>query len=779
MTSKSSSLVPTLSKLDAIPPHVEVERQARWSNDRSSLDIPRGSSTWDIPSEKSIHQRQQVTRGLDEPRVNRVEPGFTSRQRPLSMGPCSPPRSPRISKSPPKPSRLPPKTLPSRPPSLAPLTPVLKGSISPHISTQTDQHIPTQLTAIEQPELSASATLSLDHPLIQRRIPSNQGSNKTKSIPPLVNRADKPKVPSKPGTKLSSVGRASLEPGEVPHVERVSPFSTPPSSDESTGIESCHETQVAKPPSSKVTSSHPRQQDYFPPPPPRHYSIEERNQSLKTSYSRVQNRSDPRLNGFSRTTSSPGDALERRPGLPPRPDSNNGAIYPEQKYKKGVNADDNASHKLNSNLVPSLPQQAVSEAKITYGFLPPPKRMPGPQEMPSPINRNSSAPPLIKPNSNNEVTKNKTTMVSHTMGQLGDANDMRNLEVGKETDLISSSEYPEASKANRRSPLPLNGVSKIETKYDTRLFDVCGRYICATGYLTKVWDVISGELLLTLSAGEKEIKVTSIAFKPGATAEEEGLRLWLGTNYGDIQEVDLLSRQIVRTKSSAHSRREIIKLYRYQNSMWSLDDDGRFHVWLPDTSGLPSLQQTPVSYRVPKGHTFSIIIKDALWLATGKEIRIFNPSATTDELFQTTQHPLINNGTGEVTSGAVISNQLDRVYFGHVDGKVTIYSTTTYACLGTVSVSVYKINSLAGAGHYLWAGFNTGMIYVYDTRTKPWVVKKQWHAHEHPVTTIMVNRSSVWKLGSLQVASIGVDNAIRFWDGMLEEDWLGENLVNL
>ena len=338
---------------------------------------------------------------------------------------------------------------------------------------------------------------------------------------------------------------------------------------------------------------------------------------------------------------------------------------------------------------------------------------------------------------------------------------------------LSSAAYPDGSQSNRRAPWMQNGTPIIDTTYDTRRFDVCGRYICATGYLTKAWDLKTGKMILDLSHGERDIKITAIAFKPGVGPEDEGARVWLGSNYGDIQEVDLSSQSVIQTKPQAHDRREIVKIYRHQNSMWSLDEGGKLLVWLPDDQGLPNLQNVPLSYKVSKGHSFSILVGDKLWLATGKEVRIYKPGVSADAGFFVIMQPLSQTNAGEITSGALISNQLQRVYFGHTDGKVSIYSTADYNCLAVVNVSVYKINTLAGAGFYLWAGYNTGMIYVYDTRKQPWQVKKDWVAHSGPVLNILADRSSVWKLGYLQVASIGVDNSLKIWDGVLEDDWLG------
>jgi hypothetical protein len=89
-----------------------------------------------------------------------------------------------------------------------------------------------------------------------------------------------------------------------------------------------------------------------------------------------------------------------------------------------------------------------------------------------------------------------------------------------------------------------------------------------------------------------------------------------------------------------------------------------------------------------------------------------------------------------------------------------------------MNVSQYKINTLAGVGRYMWAGYNTGKVSVYDMSQTPWAVKKDWQAHDNPVVKLIADRSSVYKLGRFQVVSLGADNMLRSWDGLLQEDWL-------
>ena len=335
----------------------------------------------------------------------------------------------------------------------------------------------------------------------------------------------------------------------------------------------------------------------------------------------------------------------------------------------------------------------------------------------------------------------------------------------------SSTDYPDSSQANRRRPCFKKGAQEIQTRYDTRLFCISGEYVCSTGLLTRAWDVLTGELVMSLSHGEG-VKVASIAFKPAANLEEEGTRIWLGTNIGEILEVDIPTQSLIFTKANAHTRREVIRIYRHASDMWTLDDEGKLHVWPADETGSPNLKYSPQPFRVPRGHTFSLVNKGQLWLATGREIRVFHPSRDANAQFQVLSRPLSQNGVGDVTSGATIGSLPEKVFFGHADGKVTIYSQNDYSCLGIINVSLYKINSLSGVGDHLWAGFNTGMLYVYDTTSNPWKVKKDWHAHDDPVVSISGDRSSVWKMDRLQVASLGVDNCIRIWDGMLQDDWL-------
>ena len=333
---------------------------------------------------------------------------------------------------------------------------------------------------------------------------------------------------------------------------------------------------------------------------------------------------------------------------------------------------------------------------------------------------------------------------------------------------IARTDYPDTTQINRRPPLLPTTVTGIHTKHDARIFDVCGRLICTSGFATRVWDSETGENIMALNHGET-VKVLSVLFKPAARLEDEGKRIWVGNNVGDLLEIDIETSSVVAT-SSVHNRREIIKIFRHKKDLWTLDDEGKLIVWAADESGTPNLKYSHHPHRVQRGYSFGIVIKDDLWLATGKDLHVYRPGR--DSGFQVLQRPLSQAGAGEITAGAYSSANGDRVLFGYTDGKVVIHSTKDFTCLGTVKASDYKINAMAIVGKMLWAAYKTGKIYVYDTSVSPWKVKKDWKAHDGPVSGMVLDFSGIWTLNRLQITSLGQDNCIRTWDAMLEDDWL-------
>lgn len=337
--------------------------------------------------------------------------------------------------------------------------------------------------------------------------------------------------------------------------------------------------------------------------------------------------------------------------------------------------------------------------------------------------------------------------------------------------------FPDVSNVNRRPPHVKKGASEIITRYDPRIFDVCGKMVCTSGQLTRTWDLADGEQVMSLSHTEG-VKATSVIFRPAADPDHEGQYVWIGTNLGELMEVEVATQRIGEVRTGVHSKAEIIKLHRHFNEIWSLDEGGTLNLWPAGADGLPSLAGRPITQvpKLPRGHTISLVIGDELWYATGKLIRVFEPSIDGARPFQVLVRPLSADGCADVSAGTLLASSPGHVYFGHLDGKVSIFSTRDYTCLKVLNISSWKINGMAGVGHDVWAAFNTGKICVYDTSSEPWIVKKEWQAHDHSVFKLAMDPSSAYQMDRLQVLSLGADNKVKIWDGMLQDTWLEDDV---
>lgn len=734
--------------------------------ERNSLEIERRPSPV-FNQRNLVINDPQIGARMPIDLISLSQPSISpARQRPLSMISLSSHQSPPTVTvdaplSPQKPFVMPKARLPLRSPTPSPSRANEMRPRSQHAVPTPPGRSVTASPAREMERQSAANKTNLPSSKLFPEDPNINHSRLTaNSGPPPVSRAEKPRIPRKPTPSKSST---NLETNPVVSITRVSPFSTPSSSDDNMG------TDVARSrsPLSMVTSEKGSQLQQAS--ANRNPAEEQKFCDNGDLYHNILNSEAP-LKIKPHLLSLFNDLPTSRPGLPPRRDPDpEPAQSPRprpvsilDRNRPEQNIRQESFGILDKTRIPSGHSHTSAEGKYSRPqFMPPPRRS---ETSISTENHRSDV-------GDWSLGQDVSQSLPQGLSRVSAINNTLDPETINSN--TSSQLYPDTSNLNRRPPYLEQGVQKIDVNYDTKLFDISSRYVCTTGQVTRAWD-FSGNMVLNLGHDERDTRVTALAFKPGASPGDEGLRIWLGNNFGDIQEVDIPSQTVCYLKPAAHSRREILKIYRYQNSMWTLDDDGRLYIWPAGEEGLPSLQLAPLARRVPRGHNFSLIIQDTLWIATGKEIRVFRPLSRDDAGFYVTKQALGQNDVGEVTSGAVIAGRFHCVYFGHTDGKVTSYSTNDFSCLGVFNVSVYKINSLIGACYCLWAGFNSGTICVYDTSTQPWTTKKEWQAHpDHPVSNILVERSSLWKSGSLRVSSIGMDNTLRFWDGMLEQDWLG------
>ncbi|KAK4453196.1 type I inositol polyphosphate 5-phosphatase 8 [Podospora aff. communis PSN243] len=607
------------------------------------------------------------------------------------------------------------------------------------------------------PRLTPSQPPSPPPPRRSTELRRERSVKDMKPTPPPINRAEKPTIPFR-SSYLADASQAQELRNRLNNHEKVSPFSSPPSSNGSPGTPEEDDVPPELP-------TRPRPQIHMrqPPemqglgrsktvhvgfePPPIHHSVASKR------------RDQGDANGVSKGPITPQLTGEHRPVLPARPPQSAlepvrgpalASVAPPRPPRPGVNTNVQDPGTVGTS------QKRVSSTP-TAQLPPPPARSHGRSMT---VDRTSSRVPSAfrAPPTPVETRPADALIGGAARPEPGVA--------------PAVAAYPDTSNTNRSKPYISKGAHEIATKYDSRVFAVCGDLVCTTGTFTRLWSLLDGELLMSLSMGEGQ-KGSSVIFKPGHNVDEEGQRLWIGNNFGEIMEVDIATQSIVSSRPNSHGRHEIIKIHRHYNELWTLDEGGTLHVWGPDETGVPSLVTGPTqTFRLPKGHLFSMVVDDELWLSTGKEVRIFLPTLDGRAQFQVLIRPLIQDSAGDVTAGTLLTSEPDKVFFGHTDGKISIYSRSTYSCLAVMSMSGYKINSLAGIGQYIWAGFNNGKISVYDMNQTPWAVKKDWQAHDNPVVKLIADPSSVYRLDRHQVVSLGADNMLRMWDALLQEDWL-------
>jgi len=756
------------------------------TSSRVSLDYARPNSFIggpDLSNDRLVHASSQQSK---------KRPPTPPKQRPKSMFASPKPSPPSVKvespTSPPKhfhvnvTSATPTKSHPPTPsaPGSHTHSPVASADHSRSPSRVTTPALEARMSAFLQAAQSPETQSDTD-----KREPATAHKPKGNHAPPPppVNRAGKPKLADlPPPLHIDAVNPfGSLAPLDANDRgdEKLSPFSTPPSSSDSTPAGHLpHSVSLQN--RSKNSMQFPTNQGYFSQvtsqrvvpdssrdqPPSRvtnpvGSSFEPRHQSTQPSRAKPIHQ---------QAIISAEDDSEGSPDLPPRPgrQSRSGRTSPVRQQRIP------ARQSIDVERRPS-----VIVAETNAHFMPPPRRaqqsalMQGFDRTPTPAPIAQKLPPPAVPPARRSVDTRRDEIrlehaVPHSTNSADDFDDPPMVSDG--ASLPTLADFPDASQTNRRPPQFRRGPWEISTGYETKLLAVSGQFVCTTGFITRVWDLRTGNTCLTLAHGEG-VKVTALVFKPTADVDGEGQRLWLGTTEGEIDEVDIPAQSVVHTKPNAH-RREIVKMYRQASQIWSLDVEGQLNVWSAGQNGMPSLDTTPKTFRTIKGHSCSLVVSGQLWLANAKDIHIFQPNARSDDAFQLLKRPLRQESAGDITSAATLSSKPGLVYFGHNDGKVSLYDTRSLECMGIVNISPYKVNSLAGAGGYLWAGFSTGMIYVYDTSATPWRVTKDWHAHDKSLSSIITDRQSLWKMDRLQVVTLGQDNTIRLWDGLLEEDWL-------
>ena len=621
------------------------------------------------------------------------------------------------------------RTLALGPPRSPQLLPVPKQDVRRAVSMST-RHPTITVESPHSPAAPAEADNphpKTSRPLLPPRSATVATSPGTK--PPLSPRPVRPKLEDRPRTP--DIPRTPPPPpARSPRMPPSSPFTTPP------------ESRKSSPQSSKMPTAQP-----IPVP-----------EKLK-----------PATNGLQPPTQLAPD-LPQRPMSPPEIDISKPILPPRPTDDKKVFERPPPSRPLTRPKQDTVKPPKSATTMALTAFPPPPKRTVK-DEVPLPSRTNSTsnltAPVAMDASSGTELDMDASS--SET-------------EITEKHPPPAISAYPDASRANRKPPLIPGRQTTFSTNMSIKHVCVSGPYVAVSSSdLTKVFNLkkdASSIWSYMHPHSNDGYKVTSMEFKPCRDINAEGSYLWIGTDKGVLMEFDLLSdgHGPIEKRGNVHTS-PVNAILRCRQSLWTLDESGKCQVWTSE-EGEISMGNTPKTFRVMSRWNVAILAGWRLWVSQGRQIQVYSPLLLYGDAFNVTQRSIPlpqGKSVGAITCGTTLPRDKDRIFLGHDDGKVSIYSQKTLQCIDVVPINIYNIITLTGVGDVLWAGFRTGMIYVYDTSVTPWRVCKDWDAHHKmKITHLLADQTSLWRAGVGMVISLGEDGGIKLWDGLLMDDWLGK-----
>lgn len=396
--------------------------------------------------------------------------------------------------------------------------------------------------------------------------------------------------------------------------------------------------------------------------------------------------------------------------------------------------------------------------------------------------------------------------------------------------LMTTSIYPDFSQATRNAPHILMDHRPFSTGHKGNIYALAAcKNLIFTGSSNqlKTWDVYSGTVMIQIQidhqgnssssggGGSNNLnmnqtnnsnnndsgggeRIRSIVTAPSVLPIDEGRYIWVARQDTMLAIVDTRaggsSYKVISKRSDVHMS-PVLFLLRYGNSeIWSIDDGGVLNVWdvlAGGTDNTSITTITPKRYHVTSHAVAATIYGSKLWMSSGRTlachtipIASFGGHGSTPNSFnndaKSQQLPPVRipNDMGNITKLMTIPYHPYRIFASHDDGKISMWDTRTMERMQVITVSMYGICTMACVGEYhVWAGYNTGMIYVYDTRPEKWRVLKMWKAHTGAVTQLVVDQSSLLLdeiKGRLQVVSSDSNGFVGVWDGLLTEHWKGK-----
>jgi hypothetical protein len=380
--------------------------------------------------------------------------------------------------------------------------------------------------------------------------------------------------------------------------------------------------------------------------------------------------------------------------------------------------------------------------------------------------------------------------------------------------LMTSTIYPDFSQVTRNAPINVLDKS-FSTGHKGSLTSLAAsKNLIVTGSsLLRTWDIYSGTVISTITDGssngnssnlsnqsnlssnsnsinsalnnasqnESDSKIRAMVMVPSRIPVDEGRYIWVARPDTVLSIIDLQQNLILAKRNDAHAA-PILFLLRYGNSeIWSIDDSGILNVWNAleiDYNNNHSLKNSvPRRHHVTAHAVTATAHRGKLWMSSGRTLASHSIPVDITSPATSLLSIRIPNDMGNITKLITVPFHSDRIFAAHDDGKISAWDAATSQRLAVITVSMYGICTMASVGdYYVWAGYNTGMIYVYDTRPEKWVILKVWKAHQGAVTQLIVDESSLVlddNSSRLQVVSSDSHGFVGVWDGLLTEHWKG------
>jgi hypothetical protein len=385
-----------------------------------------------------------------------------------------------------------------------------------------------------------------------------------------------------------------------------------------------------------------------------------------------------------------------------------------------------------------------------------------------------ASPPLMSHLSSNEDLHRSNTTSALSKNAL-----LKAVEVPKDTPVC-----PDITQASRNPPLYNHEKKVILTGHKGSLFALaaCRDMIFTGSHLLRTWDISSGTVLNTIGdanpnqTNEHE-KVHAITVAPCGNPIEEGRYVWVAKQDTGIYIVDTRANPPIYGKKMEGHSSPVSFLLRFRNSeIWSIDESGILNVWEIDDAS-PLRPPLPKKVQVSRNAIAATITNSLLWMSSGRTVAVHSVLSPNDPPIPTIRLP---NDLGNITALITIPYHQDCVFASHEYGKISKWEAKdgkSVKKLQVITVSMYGICTMISVGeHYVWAGYNTGMIYIYDTRPENWAVVKSWKAHAGAVNHLVVDDSGLIlgeMSGRMQVVSGDSNGCVSIWDGLLTEHWRG------